>query len=116
MFGRVRGQPVERRDKAERRRGTRQFPTLYQILGQQQISNRGHNRDEQNSDCRFALVEQSPNESKSAFQIVGRKCVSQLKDYSSTREWDEGADLLCVNAPFRAQIEIDFFQFVFDLT
>ena len=62
MLGRFGRETIERGDKGERRLRTRHPISFHQIFGQEQISDRGQNRQEQNADGVFALIEQALHE------------------------------------------------------
>ena len=101
--------------KRERSVRTRNPVPLHQIFCEQQIPDGRQDRDEQNADGGFALIEQSLDQRERAFEIASGERISQLEDDAGAGKRHQLAHLFDTYLAFVAQIKIDLFQFVFDL-
>src|SRR3984893_15926681 len=88
---------------------------LHQIFGQEQISNRWQDRDQQNTDGAFSLIEQTPDESERAFEVAHCQSVAQFKDDSRARKRNELAHKIDIYLPIFPKVDVDLLQFVVDL-
>src|SRR5476651_579617 len=95
---------------------TRNSVPLHQVLCEQQIPDGREDRDERNANCGFTLIEQSLDQGKGAFEVASGERISQLEDDTGAGKRHEFANLVDIYVTLAAQIKIDLFQFVFDLT
>ena len=108
-------QAVQGRDEGEWRARSRQPVALHQVLREQKISHRRDDGDEQNSDHRFALVEQPPNECERALQIARGEGVPELEDDTGARDRHQSSHFFERDpAARRAEVEINLLQLVSD--
>ena len=88
---------------------------LHQVLGQEKISHRRDERDEQDADGGFALVEQLPNERERALEMARGERVAELENDAGARERNKGADVFPGHAAlFFAEEKIELLQFALD--
>src|SRR5450755_1144103 len=115
MLRRFGGQTIQRGNEGEWSVRTRNSVPCHQDLCEQQIPNGREDRDQQNADRGFTLVEQSLDQRECAFEVASSERVSQLEDDTGAGKRHELAHLLDPDLTIAAQIKIDLFQFVFDL-
>ena len=116
MFCRFGRQTVQRGNETKRSVRPRNSVSLHQIFCQQQIPDGREDRDEQNPYCCFALVEQTPDQFERTLEVAGSERISQFENDAPAGERHQLAHLLDQDPTIVAQIQIDFFQFVLDLS
>ena len=76
---------------------------LHQIFCEQQIPDGRQDRDEQNADRGFTLVEQSLDQGERAFEIARGQRISQLEDDTGAGKRHQLAHLVGVHLTLAAQ-------------
>ena len=89
--------------------------TLHQIFREEKVSDSRQNRDQQNADGAFTLVQQTLHQHEGALQVAGRQRVAQLENHPGPGERHQLTHLFNPDTAFLAQKEIDLFEFVVDL-
>src|SRR4051812_16768532 len=115
MLGRNRRQPVQRRDETEWRMRSRKAMPFHEILREEEISDGGQNRDEENANRRFPLIEQPLHEHQRALEIASRHGVPQFEDDARAGERNELADNFYGHASLATLMQIDLLQLILDL-
>ncbi len=115
MLRRIRGQTVQRGDEGEGSVRTRNSVPLHQVFCQEQIPDGRQDRDQQNADRSFTLIEQSLHQRERAFEVAGGQRVAQLEDDTGAGKRHQLAHLVDVDLTLAAQVKVDLFQFVLDL-
>src|SRR5947209_20468385 len=107
-------QPVDSRDKLERRMRWPQAMPFHKIFGEQQIPDRRDDCYQQNTDGAFAVIQQASHERQREFKIARCERGAQLENDACAREWHQLANKFDTYYPILAKESVELFEFVID--